>query len=82
MELDGLLIIIFLALAIIKTVLAYIAKKSKRLSVIEEDLTFILETLGQLVTEIEKVKEWIRSLELEKETAQNKKESGGKVLYR
>jgi len=77
MELNGLLIIIFLALAIIKTVLAIVAKRTKPLAKMEEDLTFVLEVLNQLTVEITKIKEWIRSLELERESAQNKKESGG-----
>jgi len=77
MELNGLLIIIFLALAIIKTVLAIVAKRTKPLAKMEEDLTFVLEVLSQLTVEITKIKEWIRSLELERESAQDKKESGG-----
>jgi len=73
MELNGLLIIIFLALAIIKTVLAILAKRTKPLAKMEEDLTFVLEVLSQLVVEITKIKEWIRSIEQEQE----KKEQRG-----
>jgi len=81
MALDIILTIFLLVIVVIKALLVKNTKDTALVKTntihIEEDLTFILETLNKIATEITKIKEWIRSLELERESAQDKKESGG-----
>jgi len=80
LPLESYLLIIFLALAIVKSLLTLIIKRLKPLRQLEEDLTFVLEVLSTLVTEVTKLKEWVRALEVDvyasAHNAAIKKESG------
>ena len=76
--LETILLIIFFALAVIKTLLGILLRRNQKLSAIEEDLTFVLEVLSQLTVEVTKIKEWIRAIENE----QIKVEERTKGAYR
>ena len=80
MPLENYLLIIFFALAVVKTLLTLIVRRLKPLKQLEEDLTFVLEVLSTLVMEVTKLKEWVRALEIDVSAASHnasiKKEQG------
>jgi len=76
LPLENYLFIIFLALAVVKSLLTLVIKRLKPLKRLEEDLTFVLEVLSTLTTEVTKLKEWVRALEIEAHNAAIKKEQG------
>ena len=73
MSFSAALAILFLTAALILALVGSLFPNRRLLRLVEKDLTFILETLAAIVNELERVRIWIRSLELEAE----KKESGG-----
>jgi len=72
MSFSAALTILFLTAALILALVGSLFPNRRLLRLVEEDLTFILETLARIVNELEKVRTWIRSLELESEKEESR----------
>jgi len=77
MELEAVLTIIFLTAALVLSLISALFPNRRLLKLTEENLTFILETLVAVVNELERIRTWIRELELEAKLEAEKKELGG-----
>jgi len=65
MSFSAALTILFLTAALIFALVGSLFPNRRLLKVTEENLTFVLEVLVAVVNELERIRVWIRSLELE-----------------
>jgi len=73
MEASAALTFIFLAAALMLSIIGALFNERRLLKTLDQELTFVLETLALAVDQLERIRAWIRELQLEAE----KKESRG-----